>query len=55
MAELFECLLSLLHPLNKMVFTQVPFIFQPELVMLIQKPGTLIASIDEGLWHSHGK
>lgn len=23
--------------------------------MLIQKPGTLIASIDQELWHSHGK
>lgn len=55
MAELIEILLSLIHPIDRRVYTVVPSIYSQRLTALIQKPGNLIASIDVEMWNNYGR
>jgi hypothetical protein len=53
--NLFECLLEILSPVEKSIYTFVPNIYSNDMCMVIQKPGSLLCALTEEMWMRSGR
>jgi hypothetical protein len=55
LALIIEGLLILFAPLDSNVYTNISFAVSPDMVMYMDKPGSLLMGMSESLWRQHGQ
>lgn len=52
---MIESLLFLFEPLDAHVFTNITYALSSDMVMYMDKPGSLIMGISDSMWRQHGQ
>jgi hypothetical protein len=55
MPNMFECLLELISPISKHIYSLLPFIYSEDMCLIMQKPGNLICALTEEMWMKAGR